>query len=184
MPTNSPLFPPITSAFNARSTALEVVKGISLDGKNAVVTGGASGLGLETSRALVSAGANVTLAVRNLYQGKTAVSELQSTYPNASVKVMHLDLADLATVSKFAADWNGTGAQLDIFKTPPQGASTSTWAATAPQLKGRGGMYLEDCNQGLPADPANRASGYSRHNANPELALKLWDVSEKLIKTH
>lgn len=97
MPTNSPLFPPITSAFNARSTALEVVKGISLDSKNAVVTGGASGLGLETSRALVSAGANVTLAVRNLYQGKAPVSELQSTYPNASVQVMHLDLADLAT---------------------------------------------------------------------------------------
>lgn len=58
----SPLAP-ITSAFGARSSALEVIHGISLSGHNAIFTGGASGLGLETSRALESSGA----AERNPY---------------------------------------------------------------------------------------------------------------------
>ena len=70
---------------------------------------------------------------------------------------------------------------LDIFKTPEQGASTSAWAATSPQLKGRGGMYLEDCSVGQPAEPSHRASGYSPHIADAELALRLWDVSEKML---
>jgi NAD(P)-dependent dehydrogenase (short-subunit alcohol dehydrogenase family) len=70
---------------------------------------------------------------------------------------------------------------LDIFKTPPQGASTSIWAATAPQLKGQGGLYLEDCQQGLPAEPTNRISGYSPHIADVVAALRLWEVSEALL---
>jgi NAD(P)-dependent dehydrogenase (short-subunit alcohol dehydrogenase family) len=70
---------------------------------------------------------------------------------------------------------------LDLFKTPPQGASTSVWAATAPQLKGHGGLYLEDCQQGLPAEPTNRISGYSPHIADVAAALQLWEVSEALL---
>ena len=50
---------------------------------------------------------------------------------------------------------------LDIFKSPAQGASTSVWAATALALKGKDGMYLEDCRQGVLAEPSNRVSGYS-----------------------
>jgi S-adenosylhomocysteine hydrolase len=55
---------PIASPFGMRSTALEVIAGIDLAGKTALVTGGYSGLGLETVRALASAGAKVFVAAR------------------------------------------------------------------------------------------------------------------------
>lgn len=316
----------ITSRFGARSTALDVVQGISLKGRNAIVTGGAAGLGLETSRALVAAGAAVTLAVRNLAQGEASAGLLRQEFPGASVTAAQLDLSDLGSVRRLVAGWIAGGAPLhllvnnaaimacplqrtaqgweaqfatnhlghfalttgllpalqqaaqasgdarvvalssaghkiagidfddihyerrdynkwnaygqaksanalfalglhqrygahgitanavhpggimtglqkflplqemralgwlkaddtplDIFKTPPQGASTSTWAATAPELKGRGGLYLEDCNQGLPAEPGQRASGYSPHIMDMDTANRLWTVSERML---
>jgi NAD(P)-dependent dehydrogenase (short-subunit alcohol dehydrogenase family) len=316
----------ITSEFGARTTALEAVKGLTLAGRTAIVTGGASGLGLETSRALASAGAALTLAVRNLAQGQAAADVLRAELPAAQISVGLLDLSDLASVRDFAADWmlagdpldilinnaaimacpltrspqgweaqfatnhlghfvlttsllpallkaaqntgdarvvclsssghkiSGvefddihferrdynkwkaygqaksanalmalglhlrygdqgvtasavhpggimTGLQkflpmeemralgwlkaddtpLDIFKTPQQGASTSVWAATAPQLKAHGGLYLEDCQQGLPAEPNNRVSGFSPHIGDAENAQRLWAVSEAMV---
>ena len=316
----------ITSAFGARSRALDVVQGLSLAGKRAIVTGGASGLGFETSRALASAGAAVTLAVRNLEQGQAAAARITAEFAQARVAVAKLDLADLATVSQFSADWlaggqaldilvnnaaimacpltrsaqgweaqfatnhlghfalttallpalkqagathsdarvvclsstghklsgvvfddihferrdynkwkaygqaksanalmalglhlkfssqgitanavhpggimtglqkflpheeiqalgwlKADGTPLDIFKTIEQGASTSVWAATAPALKGHGGLYLEDCKQGAPAEPTHRVSGYSPHIADPAGAHQLWDVSERML---
>ncbi len=316
----------ISSPFGARTTALEAVKGISLTGRNAIVTGGASGLGLETSRALAAGGAALTLAVRNMAQGQAAADMLRAEYPGAQVSAGLLDLADLPTVRQFAADWiksgkaldilinnaaimacpltrdaHGWEAQfatnhlghfalttallpallqaaastgdarvvclsssghkiagidfddihferreydkwkaygqaksanalfalglhlrygaqgitanavhpggimtglqkflpleemramgwlkaddtpLDIFKTPAQGASTSVWAATAPALKGHGGLYLEDCQQGVPAEPGNRVSGYAPHIADAAAAARLWTVSEALL---
>lgn len=104
----------LVSPFGARSTAREVVAGISLIGKNAIVTGGASGLGFETSKALASAGASVTLAVRNLAQGETAAADIRGAYPKASVHAAQLDLADLHSVRSFAADWLAEGKPLDI----------------------------------------------------------------------
>ncbi len=314
------------SGFGARSTAMQVVSGLSLVGKTAIVTGGASGLGLETSRALASAGAALTLAVRNLAQGEAAATALKAEFPAANISVGLLDLSDLASVAKFAGDWNATGKPLDIlinnaaimacpltrtpqgweaqfatnhlghfalttallpallkagaahgdarvvclsssghkisgidfddihyerreynkwkaygqaksanalfalglhlkfggqgitanavhpggimtglqkylpieemralgwlkaddtpldlFKNPAQGASTSVWAATSPLLKGHGGMYLEDCNLGLPAEPSNRVSGFSPHITDTASALRLWDVSVALL---
>ena len=316
----------IQSAFGARSTALNVVQGVSLVGKTAVVTGGASGLGFETSRALASAGAAVMLAVRNLEQGQAAAARITAEFPQARVAVAKLDLADLATVRQCAADWLATGqaldilvnnaaimacpltrsaqgweaqfatnhlghfalttallpallqaatnngdarvvclsstghklggvnfddihferrdynkwkaygqaksanammalglhlkyggqgitanavhpggimtglqkflpmeemralgwlkaddTPLDIFKSTEQGAATSVWAATAAALKGHGGLYLEDCNQGLPAEPTNRVSGFSAHIADQAGALRLWEVSEHML---
>ena len=53
----------ITTPFGAESTAAEVVEGIDLTGKRAIVTGAASGIGIETARALAGAGAEVTMAV-------------------------------------------------------------------------------------------------------------------------
>ncbi len=317
---------PIISAFGGRSTALDVVHGISLAGKRAIVTGGASGLGLETSKALASAGVDLTLAVRNKAQGEAAAQEIRQQWPEAKIQVGLLDLADLASVRSFARDWLAQGQPLDIlinnaaimacpltrnaqgweaqfatnhlghfvlttvllpalrqavarsgdarvvalsssghkisgvdfddihfdrreynkwtaygqaksanalmalglhmrygqqgitanavhpggimtglqkflpieemramgwlkaddspldlFKTPAQGASTSVWAATAPDLKGHGGLYLEDCRQGVPAEPGNRISGYAPHIADQAAAQKLWDVSQALV---
>ena len=54
----------VTTNFGFSSTAAEVVKGVDLSGKRAIVTGGASGIGLETVKALSAAGAAVTIAVR------------------------------------------------------------------------------------------------------------------------
>jgi NADPH-dependent 2,4-dienoyl-CoA reductase/sulfur reductase-like enzyme len=59
----------ITTPFTKESTADEVVAGIDLTGRRAIVTGGASGIGVETARALARAGAEVTLAVRNTEAG-------------------------------------------------------------------------------------------------------------------
>ncbi len=328
--THSPTSPAatasITSRFGARSTALEVVQGLSLGQRHAVVTGGAAGLGLETSRALLAAGATVTLAVRNTGQGETSAAALRRQFRDAQVRVQPLDLADLVSIRRFCADWAATqvplhilvnnaaimacplrrtaqgwesqfatnhlghfmlttglvpalqqaaqaagdarvvclsstghkiagvdfddihyqhrdynkwnaygqaksanalfalglhqryGAQgitahavhpggimtglqkflpleemramgwlkaddtpLDIFKTPAQGASTSVWAATGLELRGHGGLYLEDCRQALPAVPGNRASGYAPHIADPDAANRLWAVSEQML---
>ena len=314
----------IRSGFGARSTALEVVAGITLRGRKAIVTGGAAGLGLETSRALASAGAQVTLAVRNLAQGRAAARSIQDEFPQAGVDVALLDLGDLAQVQACAAAWNARSQALDIlinnaaimacpltrtaqgweaqfatnhlghfalttallpsllraagqtgdarvvalssaghkrsdvvfddihferraydkwnaygqaksanalfalglhlrtggqgvtanavhpggiitglqkylpmeemramgwfkeddtpidrFKNTQQGASTSVWAATAPELKGQGGLYLEDCQQGVPVDPSNRLTGYFPYIADPVSAEKLWALSER-----
>jgi len=97
----------ITTPFNAESTAAEVIAGIDLTGRRAVVTGGASGIGIETARALAGAGAEVTLAVRDLEAGKrTAVSITESSGGN-QVLVAPLDLADQASVAAFAERWDG-----------------------------------------------------------------------------
>jgi NAD(P)-dependent dehydrogenase (short-subunit alcohol dehydrogenase family) len=310
----------IVSKFGARSTALEVAQGIDLTGRRAVVTGGASGLGLETARALAQAGAEVTLAVRQPAQGELAAAALRAENAARAVRVASLDLADLASVRRFAQTWGDaplhilvcnaavmacplqrtdrgwelqfatnhlghsalatallpalrraaparvvvlsssghkicgvdfddihferraynkwqaygqaksanalmalglhlhhaadgitanavhpggimTGLQkhlpleemralgwlkaddtpLDLFKTPAQGASTSVWAATAPELEGHGGLYLEDCAQGVPQPPTNRVFGYSPHIADAAAAQRLWAVSMELI---
>lgn len=310
----------ITSPFHARSTALEVVQGIELRGRTAIVTGGGAGLGLETARALAQAGADVTLAVRNAQQGEDAARALREATGNPNVHVGSLDLADLPSVRRFAAGWGDRPLHLLInnagvmacplqrtalgwesqfatnhlghfalttallpalrrgapsrvvtlssmghklggidfddlhferreynkwkayaqaksanalmslglhlrhaadgitalavhpggvdtelhrhvpdeekramgwvgedgrissrFKTPAQGAATSVWAATAPALESQGGIYLEDCQQALPAEPGNRTSGFAPHIADPAAAERLWQVSEALV---
>ncbi|WP_375423457.1 SDR family NAD(P)-dependent oxidoreductase [uncultured Friedmanniella sp.] len=96
-----------SGAFGARSTALEVVDGIDLTGKTAVVTGGASGIGVETARALAQAGAAVTLAVRNLAVGTGVAEQISADTQNPAVQARPLDLADLVSVAAFVAGWEG-----------------------------------------------------------------------------
>ena len=98
---------PIVTPFDARSTAEEVVDGIDLTGKRAVVTGGASGIGVETARALAGAGAEVTLAVRDTGAGERTAAEITSSTGNKKVLVAPLDLADPASVAAFVAGWDG-----------------------------------------------------------------------------
>ena len=61
-----------TTPFGFETTALEVLDGVDLSGRKAIITGGASGIGLETARALAHAGAEVTLAVRDVEAGARA----------------------------------------------------------------------------------------------------------------
>jgi NAD(P)-dependent dehydrogenase (short-subunit alcohol dehydrogenase family) len=97
----------ITTPFGFDSTAAEAVAGIDLTGKRAIVTGGSSGIGIETARALAAAGADVTLAVRNTEAGARVAADITATIGNAAVHVAELDLADPNSVAAFVAGWSG-----------------------------------------------------------------------------
>ncbi len=99
--------PLISTQFDATSTALDVVAGHDLTGVRAVVTGGGSGIGVETVRALASAGAEVTIAVRDPEQGNATAQDVVGTTGNTTVRVARLDLLDLDSVAAFVADWDG-----------------------------------------------------------------------------
>ncbi|WP_314174062.1 SDR family NAD(P)-dependent oxidoreductase [Streptomyces winkii] len=98
---------PISTPFTAESTADEVIDGIDLTGRRAVVTGGASGIGAETARALAGAGAQVTLAVRDTEAGRRRAAELVAATGNEEIRVAPLDLADRKSVAGFLAAWDG-----------------------------------------------------------------------------
>jgi NAD(P)-dependent dehydrogenase (short-subunit alcohol dehydrogenase family) len=87
---------------------MEVIQGIDLAGRRAIVTGGSSGIGKETAQALDSAGAEVTIAVRDLEAGGRAAEEIARSRGRARVLVAPLDLSDQASVAAFVADWVGS----------------------------------------------------------------------------
>jgi len=97
----------ITTPFGAQSTAAEVIAGVGLSGRRAIVTGASSGIGVETARALASAGAEVTLAVRNLEAGRRTAEDIAAGTGGTKVLVAPLDLADQGSVAAFAAGWDG-----------------------------------------------------------------------------
>ena len=311
---------PIGSGFGYRSTATEVLEGIDLGGKLAIVTGGYSGLGLETVRALSGAGATVIVPARrpehaaevlagvervevdeldlgalesvrgfaqrvldagrsvdilinnaaimacpetrvgvggDVFEAQFATNHLghftlanllwplladgggarvvaltstghkrsgihwddlqfehgydkwdaygQAKTANALFAVQLDALGQAAGVRAFAvhpggiftplqrhlaqeemvaAGWlDDDGNPDDRFKTPEQGASTSTWAATSPQLDGMGGVYCENCDIAKPTDPDSptaRIEGVDPHAIDPGDAERLWAVSAEL----
>jgi len=100
---------PVGSGFHAKSTATEVLERIDLNGKNVVLTGGYSGIGIEAARALSAAGAKVTVPAR---RPEVAADALASV--DGDIEVAAMDLGDIASVKKFAADYVETGRGLDI----------------------------------------------------------------------
>jgi NAD(P)-dependent dehydrogenase (short-subunit alcohol dehydrogenase family) len=96
----------ISTPFSAQSTAAEVVAGVDLTGRRAIVTGGASGIGVETARALAGAGADVTIAVRNEVAGEKTAADIAGT-TGREITVAPLDLADQSSVSAFVRAWSG-----------------------------------------------------------------------------
>lgn len=318
----------IGSGFGRDSTAADVIAGIDLRGKTAIVTGGYSGLGLETVRALASAGAAVVVPARRPEHAREvlAAAGITAGTSDGETSVAELDLADQASVKEFAdrflgpdgaarsldilinnaaimasperrvgPGWesqfatnhlghfaltnllwpaltSGSGArvvslsstghkispirfddinfetgynkwtaygqaktanalfavQLDAlgkdsgvrafavhpggimtelqrhlpreemiaagwmdedgtldarFKTPAQGAATSVWAATAPALEGRGGVYCEDCDIAEPTvagSPEARIRGVNAHAVDRGDAARLWTLSAEL----
>lgn len=307
---------PLGSGFGLRTSARDVLAGRRLDGKVAIVTGGYSGLGLETTRALAEAGATVIVPARTADKARAALSGI------ARVEQAALDLADPKSIDAFA-DWflsskrplhilinnaaimasplmrdaRGYEAQFatnhlghfqltarlwpalaaakgarvvslssighrispvnfedpsferseynkwvsygraksanalfavgldkrgaphgvrafavhpggimtdlqrympeeekramgwidaegrvnERFKTTEQGAATSVWCATSPQLDGIGGVYCEDCDIAQPVPPDDQGfSGVRPWAVDPEAADKLWDLSEKM----
>ncbi len=97
----------ITTPFGFHTTAAEVVEGIDLSGKRMIVTGGSSGIGVETARALVGAGAEVTLAVRNVEAGSETAAGIVDSTSMENIRVARLDLADRGSIAAFAAAWEG-----------------------------------------------------------------------------
>lgn len=96
----------IATPSTAQSTADEVSEGVDLAGKRAIVTGGASGIGVETAKTLARRGAAVTLAVRNLDAGGKVAAEITAETGNTNIDVRPLELTDLASVRRFVAGWD------------------------------------------------------------------------------
>jgi len=99
--------PHIITPFNAQSTADDVIAGVGLTGRRAIVTGAAGGLGREAARALAAAGAEVTIATRNVEAAAVAAAEIAEDTGNSGVHAAHLDLADLGSVAEFVKNWTG-----------------------------------------------------------------------------
>jgi NAD(P)-dependent dehydrogenase (short-subunit alcohol dehydrogenase family) len=312
---------PITSRFTEESTADEVLEGLDLTGKTAIVTGASSGTGIATARSLASAGAEVTMAVRNVAAGEQVAEAIARERGVPKPRVEHIDLLSLRSVADFAKRWgdrpvnmlinnaglmavpfeltedgfesqmavnffgpfllskllapnliaaaparvvivsaayhcasdihigdlnyanrpyekfNGyghakTAANLlavgftrrfadkgvtanaltpgavqtnlgrhvtvqdaidmgwlkedgsvteGLMKTIDQGAATSVWVATAPELAGIGGRYFEDCQQARRWDAANPIKGVTDYSLDPVRADRLWEVADGLI---
>ncbi|MGK2948241.1 MAG: SDR family NAD(P)-dependent oxidoreductase [Acidimicrobiales bacterium] len=307
--------------FGFDSTTDDVLEGIDLSGRRVLVTGASAGLGVETTRALAAHGASVTMAVRDLGKGATAMEQVLADVPGADVDLRPLDLADLASVRSFAEGFladhpvlhvlignagvmacpQGTTADgfemqigtnhlghfllanlltpalvaaegarivllssaghrlgdvdlddlqwerqpydpwvaygrsktanvlcavgLDqrqrdqgvrafavhpgviatelsrhlteesmaaframqrpgertVMKSVPQGAATTVYAATSPDLDGQGGLYLEDCHVASVTDDPTERGGVRAYALDPERADALWAVSEQLV---
>ena len=98
---------PFKTPFGMRTEASEIVQGLDLRGQRALVTGAASGIGIETAKALASAGAEVTLAVRNLDAGRQVAADIAAVPGNAGVFVMALDLGDRLSIDALIRAWQG-----------------------------------------------------------------------------
>ncbi|MGW2838587.1 SDR family NAD(P)-dependent oxidoreductase [Streptomyces sp. NPDC001493] len=99
---------PLGSPFSAASTAEDVMAGADLSGKTAVVTGGYSGLGLETSRALAAAGARVIVPARRPGVAEAALADVKGC------EIVPMDLADLDSVRTAAAHIGASVTRLDL----------------------------------------------------------------------
>jgi NAD(P)-dependent dehydrogenase (short-subunit alcohol dehydrogenase family) len=308
---------PIGSGFGAESTAEEVSEGIDLSGRLAIVTGGYSGIGLETTRVLVERGAHVIVPARRRAAAAEALAGLDN------VEIDDLDLGDQASVQAFAGRVIASGRSVDLllcnagimacdetrigpgweaqfgtnhlghytltnllvpallagggarvvelssrghkrspirfddlmfahgydrweaygqaktanslfavqldalgrdsgirafavhpggiltplqrylpegemirlgwqdaqgnwlatFKSVEQGAATTIWAATSPQLADAGGVYCEDCEiaeLAVPGSPTAEQRGVNEYAVDPDQAARLWDVSAEL----
>ncbi|MBW2666767.1 MAG: SDR family NAD(P)-dependent oxidoreductase [Deltaproteobacteria bacterium] len=308
------------NAFGFESTTDEVLDGISLEGRRAVITGTSGGLGAETARAMAARGAAITLAARDLEKLEAVAASIRESTGNPNVDIGELDLTVPDSVRRFATNWleshdslnlliNNAGimacplartpegwelqfatnhlghflltallapalvagaparvvnlssgghrfggidfddlhyerrdydkwqaygqsksanvlftVELDrrlqgngvrsfavhpgvimtelarhltpddikdlmnrapsdkgmVFKPVEAGAATSCWAATAPELDGRGGLYLEDCGIAEPVTSDESDHGFMPHAVDPEAAKRLWAISEEL----
>ncbi len=98
---------PLPSAFGAGSTAQDVLAGIDLSGKTAIVTGGYSGIGKETTRALRAAGARVMVPARDVGKARAALEGMD-------VEIAAMDLVDPASIDAFAEAFLASGSPLHI----------------------------------------------------------------------
>jgi NAD(P)-dependent dehydrogenase (short-subunit alcohol dehydrogenase family) len=99
---------PIGSGFDATSTANDVIKGIDLRGKIAIVTGGNAGIGLETTKVLAAAGATVIVPARDTEKARKNLQGI------ANVELESLDLASPPSIDAFAKKFLSSGRPLHL----------------------------------------------------------------------
>lgn len=99
---------PIHSGFNAQSTTTDVIKGIDLTGKTIIITGGYAGIGLETTKTLVSAGARVIVPARDIEKATKNLSGIQN------IEFELLDLMDPHSIDTFAEKFIASDRKLDV----------------------------------------------------------------------
>ncbi|SFN26732.1 NAD(P)-dependent dehydrogenase, short-chain alcohol dehydrogenase family [Chryseobacterium oleae] len=104
----NPLQQPVQSGFNAASTAQEIIKGIDLTGKTVIITGGYAGIGLETTKVLVSAGATVIIPARDI---EKAGKNLTGIDP---IELEKMDLMDPDSIDAFSEKFLASGRNLDL----------------------------------------------------------------------
>lgn len=102
------------STFGETSTADEVLEGIDLSGKTVLITGGSSGLGQESARAMAAKGAHVVITARNPAQMEAAVSAIKAEVPDAQLDTLTCDLASLESVKSAGAQANHRFEKIDI----------------------------------------------------------------------
>ena len=105
----SKLQTPIDSGFNSKSNAHEITKDVDLNGKIAIVTGGYSGIGLETTRELVSSGAEVIIPAK---RSDVAIKNLEGIVSKENV--IEMDLSDLNSVKNFTDGYKENFNRLDL----------------------------------------------------------------------
>ncbi len=105
---NGALQKPIGSGFNAKSTSTEVIKGINLTGKIAIVTGGNTGIGLETVKTLANAGAIVIVPARNIEKAKKNLQGIDN------VEIEEMDLMNPASIDAFTEKFLASGRPLHL----------------------------------------------------------------------
>lgn len=99
---------PINSAFNEQSTAQDVIKGIDLTGKTAIITGGYAGIGLETTKTLTEAGATVIVPARDIEKAKKNLEGVKN------IEIEKLDLIDPDSIDSFAEKFLSSDRKLDL----------------------------------------------------------------------
>lgn len=99
---------PLNSGFNKTSTAWDVIEGIDLSGKVAIVTGGNSGIGLETTKVLASAGATVIVTARDIDKAKINLNGL------SNIEMEPIDLMDPDSIESFVKKFLATGRSLHL----------------------------------------------------------------------
>ncbi|MEO3406958.1 SDR family NAD(P)-dependent oxidoreductase [Mucilaginibacter sp. CAU 1740] len=105
---NGALQQPLNSGFNAKSTTHDVIKGVSLKGKTIIVTGGYAGIGLETVKTFVAAGAKVTVPARDVNKAAENLKGLEN------ISIEQMDLMDQESVDAFADKFLSTNDTLHI----------------------------------------------------------------------
>ena len=92
------------SSFSRESTAEEVVSGLDLSGQAIMITGTTSGLGEESARVLAARGARVAMLARDPQKNREAADRIRSSVPDADLSMRQVDLSDLVSVARFAAE--------------------------------------------------------------------------------